>query len=88
MREYDWEYMDEEWHDEFGWFMFRRNDEEDRTYICLIWAEMGLIEIEHHQFAAFVLGEYIDGVIDLWRQKIEMRMWGWGEEEEEPQPPG
>jgi len=74
--EYGWERIGEECHHEFDYLMFRRKDEEEQTKICLIWAEKGLIEIEHHQFATSVPGEYIDGVIDLWRQKIEMRMWG------------
>ena len=92
---YDWENIGDEDQNEFAWLMLMRHDEENRTYLCLIWAEWaerGLIEIEHHQFAASVPDEYIDSVISLWRQEIEMRMWamwGWGEEEEEePQPPG
>ncbi len=83
--EYNWEKIGDEWHNEFAWLMFVRGDEQGRTYLCLIWAERGIIEIERYQFAASVPGEYIDTVIWLWQQEIEMRkwaMWGWGEEEE------
>jgi len=73
--EYNWEKIGEEQHPEWAWLMFRRNDEEGRTYICLIWVERGIIEIEHHQYAASVPGEYIDDVISLWWQEIEMRKW-------------
>jgi len=73
--EYNWEPIGEECQRDFAWLMFKRGDEEGRPYLCLIWAERGLIEIEHYQFAASVPGEYIDGVISLWWQEIEMRKW-------------
>jgi len=81
-QEYDWQNIGDEQQREWAWLMFRRNDEENRTYLCLIWAEKGLIEIEHHQYAESVPPEYIDGFIDLWRLEVEIRKWESPEEQE------
>ncbi|GAG04485.1 unnamed protein product, partial [marine sediment metagenome] len=91
MWDYDWENIGEEYKEgEFAWFIFRRHDEEGRRRICLIWAERGIIEIEHRVFEPSVPEDFVEAVISLWREEIEMRKWAmWGppEEPEEPQPP-
>ena len=76
-----WEKIGEECRHDWAALMFRRNIEDTR-YMCLIWIENGLIEIEHHQFTAFATEEYLKA---LWWQRIEER--GWVQPEPEPQPP-
>lgn len=83
----EWEKIGEECHGDWAALMFRRAVEETR-YMCFIWIENGVIEIEHHQFAASVPEEYLNGLTSVWWHRIEMRKWQPPEEPEQPQPPG
>jgi hypothetical protein len=58
----------------WAYLMFRRSDNEGRTYVCLLWIENGMVEIDHYQLAENVPQDYINNLIGLlWELRINMQ---------------